>query len=63
MKARWSEPYFDRHVSDRYMCTYSSPITDADGNFAGVLTADVLIADYSKMIERLKPYDDERCYA
>jgi sigma-B regulation protein RsbU (phosphoserine phosphatase) len=40
----WSEPYFDRGVSDRLMCTYSAPIFH-HGSLRGVVTADLLSTD------------------
>ena len=40
-KNYWSEPYYDRGGGEQMMTTYSHPLYDANGNFYGILTADV----------------------
>lgn len=61
LKPVWGDPYYDKSLSDRYLCTYSYPLFKADGSFAGVFTADITLEDYEKLLESLRPYDDDLC--
>ena len=44
-KAIWSEPYFDKGGGEVMMTTFSLPLfrKHADGEFVGVVTADVIL--------------------
>ena len=62
LKPIWGDPYYDKSLSDRYLCTYSYPLLNSDGEFAGVFTADITLDDYEKLLESLRPYDNDLCY-
>ncbi len=55
-KSYWSDPYFDEGAGNMSMCTYSRPLKDEDGNFIGVLTADLPIEWLSEVVNDIKPY-------
>ncbi len=55
-KPYWSDPYFDEGAGNISMCTYSHPLKDRDGNFIGVLTADLPIEWLSEVVNEIKPY-------
>ena len=52
-QSNWSEPYFDRGGGEMLMTTYSQPFYDKQGNFCGVLTADVSLDWLTNMVERI----------
>ncbi len=56
--AYWSEPYYDDGGGGQRMSTYSMPINDKDGNFIGILTADLSLEWMSDMLATIKPFDD-----
>ena len=56
--ACWSEPYFDAGGGGQRMSTYSMPFSDADGNFCGILTADISLEWLSDIVASIKPYKD-----
>ncbi|MGM9735551.1 MAG: SpoIIE family protein phosphatase [Candidatus Cryptobacteroides sp.] len=62
LKPVWGDPYFDKSLSDKYLCTYSYPLFHSDGSFAGVFTADITLNDYERLLENLRPYEDRLCY-
>ncbi len=55
-KPYWSDPYFDEGAGNIIMCTYSRPLKNADGEFLGVLTADLPIYWLSDKVNEIKPY-------
>lgn len=57
-QSQWSEPYYDDGGGDRIMTTFSLPLTDHDGRFFGVITADIALEDFVRRIESLRPYPD-----
>ena len=57
-KAYWSEPYYDDGGGGQRMSTYSMPLNDEDGNFIGILTADLSLEWLSEMISTIKPFED-----
>ncbi len=52
----WSDPYFDEGAGNIIMCTYSKPLKGADGEFLGVLTADLPLYWLSDRVNEIKPY-------
>lgn len=57
----WSEPYFDQGGGEVVMTTYTHLLTDSNSKTYGVLTADVALAEFTRMVESMKPY--ERSYS
>lgn len=57
----WSEPYFDQGGGEVLMTTYTYLLTDSNGKMYGVLTADVALEEFTRMVESMKPY--ERAYS
>ncbi len=55
-KPYWGDPYFDEGAGNISMCTYSRPLKDRNGNFIGVLTADIPIEWLSEVVNEIKPY-------
>lgn len=59
-KPVWSEPYFDKGGGDTLMCTYSVPIyrpgADSKTRFVGVLTMDISLEAFQKMVDGIKVY-------
>lgn len=62
LKPVWGDPYYDKSLSDKYLCTYSYPLFNKDGSFAGVFTADITLNDYERLLENIRPYEDRLCY-
>lgn len=56
--AYWSDPYYDDGGGGQRMSTYSTPLSDADGRFIGILTADISLEWMSEMVSSIKPYED-----
>ena len=56
--AYWSEPYYDDGGGGQRMSTYSMPLTDENGEFFGILTADLSLEWMSDMVSAIKPYED-----
>ena len=54
----WSEPYRDVGGGEMTMTTYSCPLYDENGQFYGVVTADVSLDWLSEMMDSLNYYDD-----
>ncbi|MBR0254900.1 MAG: SpoIIE family protein phosphatase [Bacteroidales bacterium] len=52
----WSEPYFDDGGGGQAMSTYSMPLHDDEGNFYGIMTADISLAWLSDRVDAIKPY-------
>ncbi len=52
----WSDPYFDEGAGNIIMCTYSRPLRGGDGEFLGVLTADLPLYWLSDRVNEIKPY-------
>ncbi|GHT01528.1 hypothetical protein AGMMS49525_02500 [Bacteroidia bacterium] len=52
----WSEPYFDTGAGNDLMATYSDVLFDEKGSKIGVVTADVTLATFSRLLERDMPY-------
>ena len=48
-KAAWTEPYADQAGTYIVMCTYSIPLKARNGNYIGVVFADVALKDISSM--------------
>lgn len=56
----WTEPYYDQGGGDTLMCTYSTPIfRNLNGirKFIGVMTMDVSLAGFAKIIKEVKVSD------
>ena len=53
----WSEPYFDEGGGNILMTTFSVPIKDANGYFAGVLTADLSLDWLSDVVSKMGHYE------
>ena len=51
-KPYWSEPYFDEGGGNMLMTTYSLPLSDSNGKFYAVLTADISLDWLTDMIHR-----------
>ena len=47
----WSEPYYDSGGGEMLMTTYSYPVTDEEGNFIAVVTADILLYNLSEYLK------------
>jgi sigma-B regulation protein RsbU (phosphoserine phosphatase) len=58
-QSEWSEPYFDEGCGNRLMTTFSIPLTDANGQFYAVLTADVSLLELDKEINDISPFADD----
>ncbi len=59
-KPVWTEPYFDEGGGDTLMCTYSTPIyrnISGKRTFIGVLTMDVSLSGFAKIIKEAKISD------
>ena len=55
----WTEPYYDKGGGDTLMCTYSVPIyKQLKGKrvFTGVLTMDISLASFDKIVKNIKVY-------
>ncbi len=55
----WTEPYFDKGGGDTLMCTYSVPMykpVDGKRVFIGVLTMDISLASFEKIVNGIKVY-------
>lgn len=51
----WSEPYYDKDVTNLMMCTYASPIHDRNGRKIGVLGVDIPLEWLSEQLnEQMK---------
>ena len=55
-RARWCEPYFDEGGGGIMMCTYSAPLTNAEGAVYAVLTADISLDRMTESISAIRPY-------
>ncbi|MCR5710144.1 MAG: SpoIIE family protein phosphatase [Bacteroidales bacterium] len=53
----WSEPYYDEGGGEQRMSTYSWPLKDEDGNFFGILTADISLEWLSKLLGSIQLYE------
>jgi len=53
----WSEPYYDDGGAGQRISTYSMPLTDGDGKFFGILTADISLDWLSNHVTSIKPYE------
>ncbi len=59
-KPAWTEPYYDKGGGDTLMCTYSAPVfRNLNGirKFVGVLTMDVSLAGFAKIVSEVKVSD------
>ena len=52
-KPLWSEPYFDEGGGNKLMSTYSYPVLH-NGDFMGVVTADISLDELKKIVEGIK---------
>lgn len=52
----WTDPYYDEGGGHMLMFTYSTPLHNKQGEFIGILTADVSLDWLTDMINRVKPY-------
>lgn len=52
----WSEPFYDMGGADELMVTYSRPLYDAQGEFYGVLTANISLNWLKKMIQESRTH-------
>jgi len=58
-KPVWTEPYFDKGGGDALMCTYSTPFyktVNGISKFAGVLTMDISLNAFERMVKEIKVY-------
>ena len=56
-KGYWSEPYYDQGGANIIMATYSYPLYDASGQFYAVFIANISLAQFTGMVDKLKPYE------
>lgn len=56
----WSEPSYDSEGTGKMVTTYSKPLYDENGEFFGVVKADVDLEWLSEKINNMRPY--ERAY-
>ncbi len=56
-KPYWTDPYFDKGAGEIAMCTYSRPMTDSQGRFIGVFTADLPLEWFNETVSAIKPYE------
>lgn len=67
-RSLWTEPYFDRGGGDVLMATYSAPFFSypkgkgKDGQFRGVVTADVSVEDLTKRLKNFRPENSGFCF-
>ena len=52
----WSEPYYDDGGGNMIMSTYSVPLYDAKKNVYAIFTANISLAQFTDMVDGLKPY-------
>lgn len=57
----WTEPYYDEGGGQMLMFTYSTPLHDKEGNFIGILTADVSLNWLTDMVNEIRPYKSSYC--
>ena len=63
----WTEPYCDWDYDDDYslqtdmLISYSKPLTDANGDFIGVVSLDVSPKWLSEQLSSVKPYPHSAC--
>lgn len=57
-KPYWSDPFYDEGASNIIMCTYSYPLYKKNGDFIGVITADLPMEWLSEMVNSIKPYEN-----
>ena len=56
-KPYWSEPYYDDGGGEHMMTTYSIPLYDAEGNFYGVITADLSLEWLTRLVSGIQAFD------
>jgi phosphoserine phosphatase RsbU/P len=59
-KPVWTEPYYDKGGGDTLMCTYSSPFyleENGTRKFSGVLTMDISLAAFEKIVSSVHVYE------
>ncbi len=57
-RSYWTDPFFDEGGGDIVMCTYTHPLFRKDGTFMGVVTADLNIKWFTKMVTGIQTYDN-----
>ena len=57
-RAHWCEPYYDEGGGEVLMCTYSMPLTNAQGKVYAVITSDISLAELQRYVAALRPYPD-----
>ena len=55
-KSHWSDPYLDKDGAKDVVTSYSTPIRDADGKIAGVISADISLDWLEDEINQAKAY-------
>ncbi len=55
-RSYWGDPYFDAGAGNISMCTYSKPLYNPQGEFIGVITADLPIEWLSELVNDIQPY-------
>ena len=58
----WSEPYYDKGGGQMMMCTYSSPIYDANGAVTGVFTSDISLEWLTDLLDDMKRNDQSYAF-
>jgi len=54
----WTEPYFDEGGGSHLMSTYSFPLKDENGEVFAIVTADINLGQFSRIISGIKPYEN-----
>lgn len=54
----WSEPYYDKGGGGTIMTTYTRLLTHSDGTMYGVVTADIALDEFRRLVESTKPYNN-----
>lgn len=61
-KSYWSEPYYDQGGGNIIMSAYSVPLFDSNGEVYAVFTANISLAQFTDMVDELKPYESSRSF-
>lgn len=59
----WTEPYYDEGGGESIVSTYSTILRNKNGEFIGVLTADISLDWLSTTVQNLKPYPNSYSFA
>lgn len=54
----WTEPYYDYGGGEEMMTTYSKPLYDKEGNFYGVITADLSLNRLTDLVSDIHAFEN-----